>query len=147
MCCCRLGWECLGDAYLQRGGYIAALKAFTRAAQVRVVVPVYTMQFAVKLCICWFAARQDITLLYVQVLDPCIAPFSVFVTVKPLCRIAAIRQAIGMLTGAVEEFELILKQDPNYVPALKGVNCVDVVTVYMWYVGAICTCMPFFRCS
>jgi superkiller protein 3 len=30
----RCGWECLGDAYLQRGGYVAALKAFTRAAQV-----------------------------------------------------------------------------------------------------------------
>ena len=32
--CGRHGWECLGDAYLQRGGYVAALKAFTRAAQV-----------------------------------------------------------------------------------------------------------------
>lgn len=27
-------WECLGDAYMNRGSYNAALKAFTKATQV-----------------------------------------------------------------------------------------------------------------
>jgi superkiller protein 3 len=35
-------------------------------------------------------------------------------------RIASIKQVIGMLMGAVEEYEMILKENPNYVPALKG---------------------------
>ena len=39
-----------------------------------------------------------------------------------LYRIAAIKQVVGMLTGAVEEYEMILKQNPSYVPALKGAH-------------------------
>ena len=35
-------------------------------------------------------------------------------------RIACIKQTLSMLTEAIEEYQLILKDSPDYVPALKG---------------------------
>ncbi|XP_062516907.1 tetratricopeptide repeat protein 37-like isoform X2 [Corticium candelabrum] len=118
----RQGWECLGDAYLQRGGYIAALKAFTRAAQL------------------------DETSVY------CVY------------RIAAIKQAVGLLNNAVDEYEIILKQNSNYVPALKGAaeslltearnllkkgfsgRAVDCVSNSLQYLGRAVAVQPGFVC-
>ena len=37
-------------------------------------------------------------------------------------RIACIKQTLSMLTEAIEEYKLILKDSPDYVPALKGDN-------------------------
>ena len=34
ICFCRRIWECLGDAYIARGSYMAAMKAFQRALEV-----------------------------------------------------------------------------------------------------------------
>ena len=53
-------WECLGEAYLSRGSYTAALKSFTKATQVRygsepifqitnpVIVPYYSLLQSIK---------------------------------------------------------------------------------------------------
>ncbi|KAL8583667.1 hypothetical protein ACOMHN_037390 [Nucella lapillus] len=73
-------WECLAEAYLHRGSFTAALKAFTKA---------------VELC-----------------------PDSIY----SLYQMASIKQTLGSLREAVEEYSPILDRAPHYVPALKGLG-------------------------
>lgn len=72
------GWEALGEAYIARGSYTAALKAFQRASELN--------------------------------------PLSTYSSYQ----IASIKQIMGENAEAVIAFEALLKQTPDYVPALKG---------------------------
>ncbi|XP_012943920.1 tetratricopeptide repeat protein 37 isoform X2 [Aplysia californica] len=73
-------WECLADAYFQRGSFTAALKAFTKASEL------------------------DPESLYCQY------------------QIASIKQTLGSLSEAVQEYKQVLGMSAHYVPVLKGLG-------------------------
>ena len=71
-------WETLGDAYLARGSYTAAMKAFQKASELQ--------------------------------------PSSVYAKYQT----ATIKQKLGESEEAIKEYESLLSDNADYVPALKG---------------------------
>ncbi|XP_055919352.1 tetratricopeptide repeat protein 37 [Eupeodes corollae] len=73
-----VSWECLGDAYRERGSYNSAVRVFQKILD----------------------------------LDP--------VNVYAKLQVALINMTVRMYTEAIEQFDELLAEHPDYLPALKG---------------------------